>query len=147
MSMVSHPSLFPRSQCSDDSRYALLAPAQGIISQSRMLGGSIGIAMSTAVLAVEQRRQLGGTVPTDQLSALVSSSQADIRKTYNDAFTQTMQVCAIIAGVGVLLTMGTYRRNRGSLEEQRGEQVRVENERREAEKSAAGETAGSQSST
>lgn len=145
--MVSLPSLLPIQQYSDNSQYVLPAPAQGIISQSRMLGGSIGIAMSTAVLAVEQRRQLGETVPTDQLSALVSTSQADIRKAYNDAFTQTMQVCAIIAGVGVLLTMGTYRRNRGSLEEQRGEQVRVENERREAEKSAAAETAGSQSST
>lgn len=102
--------------------------------------------MSTAVLAVEQRKQLGGTVSSDRLPALVSASEADVRKAYNDAFTQTMQVCAIIAGVGVLLTMGTYRRNRGSLEEQRDEQVRVENRRREAEKGAAAETAGSQSS-
>lgn len=84
---------------------------------------------------------------TDELPTMVSTSQADIRKTYNDAFTQTMQVCAIIAGVGVLLTMGTYRRNRGSLEEQRSEQVRVENERREAEKSAVAENPGSQSSS
>lgn len=111
-----------------------------------MLGGSIGIAMSTAVLAVEQRKQLGEIVSTDDLPALISTSQADIRKAYNDAFTKTMQVCAIIAGIGMLLTMGTYRRNRGSLEEQRNEQVRVENERREAEKSAPAETAGSQSS-
>lgn len=103
--------------------------------------------MSTAVLAVEQRNQLGEAVSTDELPTMVSTSQADIRKTYNDAFTQTMQVCAIIAGVGVLLTMGTYRRNRGSLEEQRSEQVRVENERREAEKSAGAENPGSQSSS
>ena len=111
-----------------------------------MLGGSIGIAMSTAVLAVEQRNQLGGTIPPEGFAALVSSSPADIRKTYNDAFTRTMQVCAIIAGVGVLLTMGTYRRNRGSLDDQRGEQVRHENQRREAEKGAAPETVVSQSS-
>lgn len=103
--------------------------------------------MSTAVLAVEQRKQLGELIPTDQLSALVSTSQADIRKAYNDAFTQTMRVCAIIAGVGVLLTMGTYRRNRGTLKQQRDEQVRTENERREAEKKATADTAGSQSST
>ncbi|KAL2281513.1 hypothetical protein FJTKL_11448 [Diaporthe vaccinii] len=122
------------------------APAQGIISQSRMLGGSIGIAMSSAVLAVEQRKQLGEVVSSDSLPTLVSTSQADIRKAYNDAFTNTMQVCAIIAGVGVLLTMGTYRRNRGSLEQQRDEQVRTENQRREAEKKATADTAGSQSS-
>lgn len=102
--------------------------------------------MSTAVLAVEQRKQLGGTIQPDSLTTVVTATQAEIRKAYNDAFTQTMQVCAIIAGVGVLLTMGTYRRNRGSLEQQRGEQVRSENERREAEKNAAAETAGSQSS-
>lgn len=122
------------------------APAQGIISQSRMLGGSIGIAMSTAVLAVQQRAQLGGVIPPEGPAALVSTPPADIRKTYNDAFTKTMQVCAIIAGVGVLLTLGTYRRNRVSLDEQRGEQVRLENQRREAEKSTAAETVGSQSS-
>lgn len=111
-----------------------------------MLGGSIGIAMSTAVLAVEQRKQLGEVVSSDSLPTLVSTSQADIRKAYNDAFTQTMQVCAIIAGVGVLLTMGTYRRNRVSLEQQRDEQVRTENQRREAEKKATADTVGSQSS-
>lgn len=145
--MVSSNSPLPIERYSDDSQLVLPAPAQGIISQSRMLGGSIGIAMSTAVLAVEQRKQLGELIPTDQLSALVSTSQADIRKAYNDAFTQTMRVCAIIAGVGVLLTMGTYRRNRGTLKQQRDEQVRTENERREAEKKATADTAGSQSST
>jgi hypothetical protein len=109
-----------------------------------MLGGSIGIAMSTAVLAVEQRKQLGGTITPEGLAGLTSVSPSDIRKTYNDAFTRTKQVCAIIAGAGVLLTLATYRRNRGSLEEQRDQQVHAENQRREAEKSAAADTAGSQ---
>ncbi|KAG8167118.1 hypothetical protein KVR01_002807 [Diaporthe batatas] len=122
------------------------APAQGIIAQSRMLGGSIGIAMSTAVLAVQQKEQLGSTIPPEGPATLASTSPADIRKTYNDAFTQTMKVCAIIAGIGVLLTLGTYRRNRGSLDEQRGEQVRNENQRREAEKSTASGAVVSQSS-
>lgn len=102
--------------------------------------------MSTAVLAAEQTKQLGGPIPPEGFAALVSTSPADIRKTYNDAFTRTMQVGAIIAGVGVLLTMGTYRRNRGSLEEQRDQQVHAENQRREAEKSVAADTAGSQAS-
>lgn len=102
--------------------------------------------MSTAVLAVEQRKQLGGTIQHEGPAALISTSPDDIRKTYNDAFTRTMQVCSIVAGVGVLLTMGTYRRNRGSLEEQRDQQVRTENQRREAEKSAAADAVGSQAS-
>ncbi|KAK2614422.1 hypothetical protein N8I77_001252 [Diaporthe amygdali] len=129
------------------------APAQGIIAQSRMLGGSIGIAMSSAILAVEQRKHLAGMVPSSVVSSLgnghptiIPLQGAAVRKAYNDSFTQTMEVCAIIAGVGVLLTVGTYRRNRGSLEDQRDEQIRTENERRGAEKGAATGIVGSQSS-
>ncbi|POS69722.1 major facilitator superfamily transporter [Diaporthe helianthi] len=129
-----------------ESPIAEHAPAQGIIAQSRMLGGSIGIAMSTAVLAVQQKKQLGGMIPPEGPAALTSSSPADIRRTYNDAFTQTMKVCAITSGIGVLLTLGTYRRNRVSLNEQRAEQVRNENRRREAEKSTVPGTVVSQSS-
>lgn len=119
------------------------APAQGIIAQSRMLGGSIGIAMSSAVLAVQQRSQLAGIVSPSALSNLHNSGSsltpaqyAVVRKTYNDSFTETMKVCAIIAGVGVLLTMGTYRRGRVPLHTQREQQVRDEIERRRAEKDA-----------
>ncbi|KAI3401350.1 hypothetical protein diail_11434 [Diaporthe ilicicola] len=121
------------------------APAQGVIAQSRMLGGSIGIAMSSAILAVEERKHDGGLAQISVRSSLENSHytsrsvpDAAIREAYNDSFTQTMEVCAIVAGVGVLLTLGTYRRNRGSLEDQRDRQIRAENERREAE------TAGSQ---
>lgn len=117
-----------------------------------MLGGSIGIAMSSAVLAAQQRSQLAGVVSSSELSNLQNSSsdltlaQYDaIRKTYNDAFTETMKVCAIVAGIGVVLTMGTYRRGRVSLEAQRAQQVRAEIERRRAEKENV--NAASQSST
>ncbi|KUI68292.1 hypothetical protein VM1G_04146 [Cytospora mali] len=119
------------------------APAQGIIAQSRMLGGSIGIAMSSAVLAVQQRSQLAGIVSPSALSNLQNSGSsltpaqyAAIRKTYNDSFTETMKVCAIVAGIGVLLTLGTYRRDRVPLHAQREQQVRDEIERRRAEKEA-----------
>lgn len=131
--------------------FILPAPAQGIIAQSRMLGGSIGIAMSSAVLAVQQRSQLVGIVSPSMLSGLQKSGYsltpeqyAAIRKTYNDSFTETMKVCAIIAGVGVLLTMGTYRRDRVSLKAQREQQVSNEIGRRRAEKEAV--NAASQSS-
>ncbi|KAK7748895.1 hypothetical protein SLS53_000919 [Cytospora paraplurivora] len=119
------------------------APAQGIIAQSRMLGGSIGIAMSSAVLAVQQTSQLAGIVSPSALSSLQSSGSsltpaqyAAIRKTYNDSFKETMQVCAIVASIGVLVTMGTYRRHRVPLHTQREQQVRDEIERRRAEKEA-----------
>lgn len=108
--------------------------------------------MSSAVLAAQQRSQLAGVVSSSELSNLQNSSsgltlaQYDaIRKTYNDAFTETMKVCAIVAGIGVVLTMGTYRRGRVSLEAQRAQQVRAEIERRRAEKENV--NAASQSST
>lgn len=55
-----------------------------------------------------------------------------IRRTYNDAFTETMKICAIVAGIGVVLTTGTFRRNRLPLHQQRDKQVQEEVVRREA---------------
>lgn len=105
-----------------------------------MLGGSIGISMSTALLAVQQRAQLSGIVSAAQLQdlphtfeSLSEAQQAAIRKTYNDAFTKTMMICAIVAGIGVILTMGTYRRGRVSLAEQRAQMVRDEISRRQTQ--------------
>lgn len=105
-----------------------------------MLGGSIGISMSTALLAVQQRAQLIGVVPAAELQdlsntidSLSDSQQAAVRKTYNDAFTKTMMVCAIVAGVGIVLTMGTFRPGRVSLSEQREQMVREEIARRQTE--------------
>lgn len=119
------------------------APAQGIIAQARMLGGSIGIAMSTALLAVQQRAQLSGIVSPAELQGLSyifkdlpEAQQAAVRKTYNDAFTETMKVCAIVAGIGIVLSMGTYRRGRVSLSEQRQQMVRDEVARRRTEHDA-----------
>lgn len=107
--------------------------------------------MSSAVLAVQQRSQLAGIVSSSELSNLQASGSvltqaqyAAIRKTYNDSFTETMKVCAIVAGIGVVLTVGTYRRNRVPLKAQRDQQVHKEIERRRAEKEAM--NAASQSS-
>lgn len=100
-----------------------------------MLGGSIGIAMSSAVLAAQEKVQLDGIVPSTALADLQNANLTDaqyaaVRKTYNDAFTETMRVCAIVAGIGILITMGTYSRNRVPLTEQRKQQVQAEIARR-----------------
>lgn len=94
--------------------------------------------MSTALLAVQQRAQLPGIVSAAQLQdlphtfeSLSESQQVAIRKTYNDAFTKTMMICAIVASVGVILTTGTYRQGRVSLSEQRAQMVRDEIARRQ----------------
>lgn len=93
--------------------------------------------MSSAILASQQRAQLVGTIPPSALEDLDSAKLSDaqmaaIRKTYNDSFTETMRVCAIVAGIGVVLTMGTYSRDRLPLVEQRDRQVGEEISRRQA---------------
>jgi hypothetical protein len=112
-----------------------IAVAQGIIAQVRVLGGSIGIAASTAILGVTQRRQLAGIVTPGQLATLESSAksftleqQNAVRQAHSDAFRQDLRVCAIISGVCILVTLVAYRhkpepvvetRRRYMLEEQK----------------------------
>lgn len=119
-----------------------------------MLGGSIGIAMSTALLASTQRGTgLFEIVPPAALqdlesgmNNLTSTQRAAVRSTYNTAFTGTMRICAIVAGIGILLSMGTYRRNRTSLVLQREEKVREEITRRQIEQRRKQEPSSSNSS-
>lgn len=94
------------------------AVAQGIIAQVRVLGGSIGIAASTAILGVTQRRQLSGILTPDQLAILESSAKTftaeqlqAVRKAYSDSFRQDLRVCAIISGICILITLSAYRHN------------------------------------
>ncbi|ORY59463.1 uncharacterized protein BCR38DRAFT_444583 [Pseudomassariella vexata] len=118
------------------------APSQGIIAQVRILGGSIGIAASAAILGVTLRTQLRGIVNPDQLASLeshpddFSQIQLDsIRKAYSDAFSEDMRVCAVVAGVAIVLSLGTWSRNRPSVQEILSGHVREEKERRKIVKS------------
>lgn len=103
-----------------------------------MLGGSIGIAMTASILANWQRDGLFDVVSPAQIANLSNESmkrltrnqQAVIRHTYNGAFTETMKICAIIAGIGIIITTGTYRRKRKTMVQQRADQVQAEIERR-----------------
>lgn len=90
---------------SADNRKAV---AQGIIAQFRMLGGSIGIAATTAILGVTQRSklaQLNDTIPSTK-----TQTQAT-RAAHIDAFKKDMVVCAIVAGVCVFINLASYKRN------------------------------------
>lgn len=97
-----------------------IAVAQGIVAQVRVLGGSIGIAASTAILGVTQRRQLitTGLITPEQLATLHSSAKTfteeqlyAVRQAYSDAFREDLHVCAIISGVCILITLAAFRRN------------------------------------
>lgn len=83
-----------------DSEKADHAIAQGIVAQSRVLGGSIGIAASTAILGVMSKH------------STLSDPKLAERTAYADAFGRTMWVCAIIACLSLLFSMGTWKRKR-----------------------------------
>jgi hypothetical protein len=111
------------------------AVAQGIIAQARMLGGSIGIAASTAVLGVKQRQQLlsTGLVSPVELQSLAQSMHSftaaqifTIRQGYTDAFNETMVICATVSGIALLLTAGGFQKHPMTLEERRQQQFQNE---------------------
>ncbi|KAK8119004.1 uncharacterized protein PG998_003630 [Apiospora kogelbergensis] len=111
------------------------APAQGILSQVRILGGSLGIAASSAILA----RHLVGIVDPRQLASIehhpedftIEQLQA-IRRAYSDAFNEDMHVCAIVSAVGVVLACAIWTRKRQSMAESRKQSLVEEVERRRA---------------
>ncbi|CAI6300040.1 unnamed protein product [Periconia digitata] len=96
------------------------AAAQGMMAQVRMFGGSIGIAASTVILGTKQRQQLlePRVISPVQMASLhevmIHASLEDvraIRKAYSDSFNQTLMVCAILAGIALLLSVGFWEKN------------------------------------
>lgn len=90
-----------------------IAVAQGIMAQARVFGGSIGIAASTAILGVVQRRELHTVSGASSSAAMPQNAQAyhAVQQAYADAFQETMRVTAIIACVAFLLCLGTFERH------------------------------------
>ena len=114
-----------------------------MIAQMRVLGGSIGIAASTAILGVTQRKELSGLVTEAQLTNLEAASRTFTeeqlhgeRQAYSDAFNEDLRVCAIVAGICILVTLGTFRKNPQPVMERRKEQMIVEQKRQRRLKSS-----------
>ena len=106
------------------------AVSQGIVAQVRVFGGSIGIAATTAILGVTQRSELVAVVTPAQLLSLESSAGSlspaqlqAVRQAYSDAFDESLRACAIIAGVCILITLGTYQRKPLSMNDRRQQQL------------------------
>ena len=99
------------------------AAAQGIVAQMRILGGSIGIAASSAILAKHEMGELGMVISSESTSAAGDSPTAGlVRQVFSAAFKENMRACAIISAAGLLLACGTFQRQRKTLMEER-EQV------------------------
>ncbi|KAJ8128366.1 hypothetical protein O1611_g5267 [Lasiodiplodia mahajangana] len=121
------------------------APAQGIVAQVRVFGGSLGIAASSAILQISLQAQGGGSVTSQQISSvggsganLAPAELAVIRKAYANAFREDMQVGTVVAGIALLWALGTYSRQRLSRDELRERRVGEEMERRKVAASDQG---------
>ncbi|CAG9977868.1 unnamed protein product [Clonostachys byssicola] len=124
------------------------APAQGIVSQLRILGGSLGISTSTLLLQNEIRERLAGLLTAEQLQTLghVGTPLTEIQQdalelAYSNMFRNGMLVAAGVGGLGILTTLPAFRRERKNFQEQRQERVVEERERRTAERLASQQAA------
>ena len=130
------------------------AVAQGIMAQVRMLGGSIGIAASTAILGVRQRQQLleSGIVSPTQMESLSESMRHlapeqvfAIRQAYTDAFNETLIVCSVIGSVALLVTAGGWQKHPLTMEARRRQQFEHEASRQKQLEKARVEAAAMKS--
>ncbi|KAH7173618.1 major facilitator superfamily domain-containing protein [Fusarium flagelliforme] len=113
------------------------APAQGILSQVRLLGGSLGIATSSALLNEKSSQYLAGVL-TPYEQATIGSSETPlsnpqwsaVRYTYADAFKVEMKVATAVAACSVISAFGAFRKQRLLIAEQRAAVVSEEATRR-----------------
>ncbi|CAP71440.1 uncharacterized protein PODANS_6_1980 [Podospora anserina S mat+] len=93
------------------------ASAQGIIAQFRILGGSIGIAVSSAILGGKLRPSTTPEMSSLVLAHIVSPTPdfgdddwAAVRKVYTSALREDMKVCCGVLAAAVVCSLFVYRR-------------------------------------
>ncbi|KAL8810422.1 MAG: hypothetical protein Q9200_002590 [Gallowayella weberi] len=97
-----------------------IAAAQGALSQARILGGSIGLAMATVVLNNRISDNLTGVVDPLEIKAIQQSvnavvalsptNRALVSRAYSDAFNEQMRICAYLSAAGLLISLATYQK-------------------------------------
>lgn len=87
------------------------APAQGILAQARVFGGSLGIAATTLNLGSKARDLIvkGELTPADLVGHGTTGSDS-VRKMFTDAFTLDMYVSAAVTGASIIAALATFRR-------------------------------------
>ncbi|KAI2640803.1 major facilitator superfamily transporter [Hypomontagnella submonticulosa] len=120
------------------------APAQGLMAQARVLGGSIGLTVSSAIVGVmlQDKIDLSRSGLLFHLGGGPDATQSEmgkIRDAYSDAFNEDMRVCTIIGGIALVFSLGTYTssRNRLTLEERREQQLKEMEGRKASQSSQA----------
>jgi hypothetical protein len=114
------------------------------------LGGSLGIAASSAVLGTTLRSRLAGIVDFQLLNTLENvmgelsqEQQSAVRGAYSDAFTRYMRICTIIACISIPLTLIGWTRERVKITDRTQQKTKDEIARRRALVIAAARKAAS----
>lgn len=97
------------------------AVAQGVLSQVRIFGGSIGLSVSTILYNQKAQNSLRGILSPDELQLLHKSpasiinlslpQQLAVRGVFAGSFNQDFRVCTYIAAICVLVSLLGYQRN------------------------------------
>lgn len=97
------------------------AVTQGIVSQARVLGGSIGVAASTAMFNQQLLSKLADVIPYEQLSQIQRSPHVldelslaqliEVRSVFASSFDASLRICTYIAAVGFLVSIATFQQN------------------------------------
>lgn len=108
------------------------AAAQGAISQGRILGGSIGLAIATIILNDKLSKELAGMLDPTQLTTLQRSlstirdleprQQAAVAGVYAEAFNQQMRICTYVSVGCLLASLATFSRHPASIADARARQ-------------------------
>jgi hypothetical protein len=104
-----------------------VAVSQGGITQVRVLGGLVGLAICTAVAFDLVKSELSSKLSAAQLKSLLQSSysiaqfspaqQDATRRVYGDAFNLQMKIVMGFTIASLCISLFTFRRNPRSLEE------------------------------
>ncbi|KAK3392957.1 major facilitator superfamily domain-containing protein [Podospora didyma] len=113
-----------------EARHEDFAAAQGAVAQARVFGGAIGLAICTVIFNEMLNRELGprsGSHISEQLLDKINRSPMnkdtwsemskdplkiiEYRQAYRTAFNGEMLTMTIIAAVGFVLSLGTYKSN------------------------------------
>lgn len=125
------------------------APAQGLMAQSRILGGNIGLAVATIVLNRELSKSLSasGLFTPEEIKSVQGSLNAvetftaaqreAVGRSFSSAFKIQIQICLILAALSLLLCALTWERHPPSFLEKQNK-ARME-QRDTAETRSSGE--------
>ncbi|KAH7035677.1 major facilitator superfamily domain-containing protein, partial [Microdochium trichocladiopsis] len=87
------------------------ASAQGLIAQMRILGGSLGIAASSAILGTRLGPELAHVSPDQLVSATITEDALEqVRRSTADAYALDMQVCTIVAAAAAVSALASWKK-------------------------------------